>query len=385
MIAVIADDFTGAAEIGGVGIRNGFEVVIDTKVSDRTDADILIIATDTRSQAPADAEADIERITAGLLKLGPEFIYKKIDSILRGNVADELMAQLRVSSKERALLIPANPHLRRTIRDGIYYYKEVPLNVADFSKGTEDKAVASAHVLDLIGNTARSVTTVVSCNESLHENGLMIGNTRDASDMQEWAGKVDGRTLPAGGSGFFDAILKNLSGDRMVKSKELKLGRKIIYVCGSAFGSSTKCVKKAAESGQPVAYMPGRLFQAYSTDEALFSRWKEQILTCLDTKNKVIIAVGEVDGKDVEDLSLKIRDAMAELAGQILAETQIHELIIEGGATAFSIIQKLGYTKFYPTQELGAGTIRMRVEEEPDLHLTLKPGSYAWPETIWKY
>ena len=96
MIAVIADDFTGAAEIGGVAIRNGFQVVIDTKVDKEVKTDILIIATDTRSQGPATAALLIKKITCDLLELRPDFIYKKIDSILRGNVAEELLAQLDV-------------------------------------------------------------------------------------------------------------------------------------------------------------------------------------------------------------------------------------------------------------------------------------------------
>jgi len=109
MIAVIADDFTGAAEIGGVGIRNGFRVVIDTKVDSNLETDILIIATDTRSQNAEQAIALIKKTTLDLLALKPDFIYKKMDSILRGNVGDELLAQLSVSGIERALLVPANP------------------------------------------------------------------------------------------------------------------------------------------------------------------------------------------------------------------------------------------------------------------------------------
>ena len=62
-----------------------------------------------------------------------------MDSILRGNVGDELLAQLSVSGKERALLVPANPVLKRTIRDGIYYYDGIPLNELSFTNGSIKK------------------------------------------------------------------------------------------------------------------------------------------------------------------------------------------------------------------------------------------------------
>jgi uncharacterized protein YgbK (DUF1537 family) len=45
MIAVIADDFTGAAEIGGIGLNHGLRVLIETKVKAVSGIDLLIIAT----------------------------------------------------------------------------------------------------------------------------------------------------------------------------------------------------------------------------------------------------------------------------------------------------------------------------------------------------
>ena len=55
MIAVIADDFTGAAEIGGVGLRYGLRVVIETSVQQQAEADLHIIATNSRSLNPDEA------------------------------------------------------------------------------------------------------------------------------------------------------------------------------------------------------------------------------------------------------------------------------------------------------------------------------------------
>ena len=49
MIAVIADDFTGAAEIGGIGIRHGLDVVIETEDISQTTADLVVFATNSRS------------------------------------------------------------------------------------------------------------------------------------------------------------------------------------------------------------------------------------------------------------------------------------------------------------------------------------------------
>lgn len=383
MIAVIADDFTGAAEIGGVGLRNGFRVVIDTRVNAEVETDILIIATDYRSQKSAQAAALVKKTTSDLLALEPDFIYKKMDSILRGNVGEELLAQLSVSGQDRALLVPANPALKRTIRDGIYYYDGIPLNETSFTNG-RSKRRTSSQVMDLIGEKARAVTSVISTHDELPEKGLIIGNTSSFKDLEKWAKKMDGKTIPSGGSGFFDAILKGRKDFRQGDRNPLHLGEKRLYVCGSAFANSRSIVKAAKEAGQEVIYMPEKIFCSAEHYESLMAEWTGQIADGLKRKNKVVVAIGHLDC-DAEDLTGRIKQAVAVVVENVLGRTKVDELIIEGGSTSFSIIQKMNYTRFYPTHELGPGSIRMRIEGQKDIFLTLKPGSYVWPESIWDY
>jgi hypothetical protein len=58
--------------------------------------------------------------------------------------------------------------------------------------------------------------------------------------------------------------------------------------------------------------------------------------------------------------------------------------LIEGGTTAYSIIKKIRWQSFTPTEELQQGIVRMQVEGINDCHLTIKPGSYDWP-TEWNF
>jgi hypothetical protein len=63
----------------------------------------------------------------------------------------------------------------------------------------------------------------------------------------------------------------------------------------------------------------------------------------------------------------------------VLRKATVKEVLIEGGSTAYSIVQKIGWQSFIPTEELEQGIVRMQVKEMTDLHLTIKPGSYEWP------
>jgi uncharacterized protein YgbK (DUF1537 family) len=73
---------------------------------------------------------------------------------------------------------------------------------------------------------------------------------------------------------------------------------------------------------------------------------------------------------------------MAALVKRVLRTDAIQELYIEGGATSSSIVREMGWNRFFPTEELARGVVRMEVEGEETLHMTIKPGSYIWPREV---
>lgn len=383
MIAVIADDLTGAAEIGGIALRQGLRVVMDTRVHGPADVDVLVIATDSRSKEVEEAKALVGDVTEKLLALHPTLIFKKTDSLLRGHVGEELAAQMKVSGKRRTLLIPANPALGRTIRAGVYYAGDVPLNESVLADAFRKK-IRSSGVLHLIGDKFKSSASVVSLADDLPHNGLVIGNTQSESDLDAWASRLDDDTIAAGSAGFFNAVLKtNSTAMHQGVQDRLMVGQKIIYVCGSAFPLSKASVAEARSNGLPVCYMPEAIFCAGANNEELIRGWAADAVNSLHQKDKVIMAVGGLLCDGLPDLSSQIKGAMAAVVAAVMQQTQVNELVIEGGATASSVIERLRYERFFPAQELAQGVLRMRVQEAAGLHLTMKPGSYQWPASIW--
>lgn len=381
MITVLADDFTGAAEIGGIAIRHGYRVVIDTQVGDAyPDTDIVVIATDTRSMPVTEAQECVRTITSELLKLQPGLIYKKIDSVLRGNILEELTAQMEALDRRRALVVPANPSLQRTIRNGVYYYHGVPLAESDFGVTTD-----SSHVVDLLGNKIGSEIEVVSKGSSLPETGILVANTEQESDLEYWATCLDNETVVAGASGFFSALLKKLAIPKTIRlaEKEIELDNRAVYVCGSEFPKSRKVVENAFLSGCNVAYMPANLF--VKNREKLLVDWKDQIVRGVLGSGSVIVAINTIENTSGRDLSKEICEAFAEVIRLVLKDISLNELLIEGGATASAILQKLDHSRLIPVQELATGVIRMKVAGQDNLHVTMKPGSYSWPESVWPH
>lgn len=95
MIGVIADDLTGAAEIGAVGLRHGLraEIVRSGEPSGLTD--IVCVDTDSRSCKTEEARQRAAAAAKLLRAAGAKWIYKKVDSVLRGHVTAEVEAVMR--------------------------------------------------------------------------------------------------------------------------------------------------------------------------------------------------------------------------------------------------------------------------------------------------
>ena len=370
MIAVIADDFTGAAELGGIGLRHRMAVEVVTSAeavtgNDLAGIDLLVIAADTRSQDCESAVKEMERLTKQLIPLHPEWIYKKTDSVLRGHVLPELRAQLDVLKYERALLIPANPSLGRTITDGRYFLNGLPVHQSAFSIDPEFP-IRSNDIQDML-HTRDNPVYIRKVTDELPDSGIVVGEVADSDDLHDWSSHIQPDTLLAGASGFFSTLLDEWKINGKNDPVPSLPGQPVLFVSGSTFDSSRKAIRAAYKAGGPVAYMP---------DEPDY-RWRDGVDLFLREQGKAIIAIEEIPG-DQGRSAHRLRATMAAAIGILLRQVKVGELIIEGGSTAYAILQQAGLRTFFPEQELAPGVIRMRVREAPSLYVTVKPGSYHW-------
>ncbi|GEO04389.1 membrane protein [Adhaeribacter aerolatus] len=385
MIAVVADDLTGAAELGGIGLRYNLKVEICTQVNAQTKADLLIISTDSRSKNKEAAEKVTEKVFRELLLLKPELIYKKMDSVLRGHVLPEIQAQMRAMNFQRALLVPANPALGRTITNGIYYLHGVPIQETSFSQDPEFP-LTSSRVVNIL-QSGDEVVQVQSYNQPLPEARILVGEVSSADDLKGWAQSLDTETALAGASGFFTALLesKGYLATETTVSSTLNPGKPALFVCGSTFAKSRALVKAVHVSGGPISYLPPELLLEPNISEAQVKLWADEIVFLIQTNNQAILAIDPDSTVNISVNAVTLRDIMAQAIQKVFKQIGLTELYLEGGSTAAAIFERLGFNQFYPQQELAPGVIRMQVAGLPNLHLTLKPGSYDWPPTVWNF
>ena len=158
-------------------------------------------------------------------------------------------------------------------------------------------------------------------------------------------------------------------------------GHSCLFVSGSAFNKSIEVVKQLEGRGSPVSYMPEKLTVLKVVKEAYYTAWCEEVLSLIHKFGTAIIAIdGEkTEGKNLVS-PLLLRERMAKLVQRVFERENIRELLIEGGSTAHTILQELKLNTFFPVEERAAGVIRMKILENPWLYVTVKPGSYSWPD-----
>jgi len=378
MIAVIADDFTGAAEIGGVGLRYGLKVLIETVVNKVSDVDLLVIATDTRSLSEEAASEEVARITEKLLKLNPKFIFKKIDSVLRGHVAKELEAQMHVTNQNSALIVAANPSMGRTIVNGQYFVDSIPLDQTSFASDP-DFPVRSSFIKDIVQSSEFPVYSI-GLKDKWPDSGLIIANVSDHKELAEWSVKLNEETIVAGGSGFFGALLGSIFVKKaLIAQADLSFGESSLIVFGSKFPKIPSVMKNFENNKVVCMNMPEALYYNTGSSSDILNEWSTQITTQLKNGFSALITIDH-QPLDEHELSLRLGESIGQLVAKVEDQFKLTDLIIEGGATTFVVLKYLNIKKLFPFNEADFGIIQMKADGYSNLCITTKPGSYLWPD-----
>ena len=378
MIAVIADDFTGAAEIGGVGLRYGLNVLIETEVNKVEGIDLLVIATDTRSLSADAAFEEVTRITGELLQLEPVFIFKKIDSVLRGHVTKELEAQMLVEKKNKAIIVAPNPSVGRTIVKGQYFIDSSLLHETSFADDPEFP-VNSADVTAIVKPSEYGVSSI-NMKSELDGSGMMIADVTGSDDLSEWASMVSQEMVVAGGSGFFDALLAAKYSPKVsADPPDLSFGEGSLFIFGSMYPKQEDMFEKFYRNKVAKLSMPEGIYYDKDKNSLLLNKWTSQIVSQLKKGNSVMVTIDHHTEYDA-GLSLHLRESIGQMVAKVENLFELKDLFIEGGATTSAILKHLHITTLLPFNEADFGIIQMKAEGYLNLCITTKPGSYLWPE-----
>ncbi len=382
MIAVIADDLTGAAEIAGLGWRHGLSVEILERDEAPSNAELVVFNADSRDCPASEARRRFAAITRRLRERKPEWIYKKVDSVLRGNVLAEIEAMQGVLGTERCLLAPANPAARRVIRNGKYFVRGVPIHRTDFRHDPAHPR-RSASVRKLLGASRRSRVALRHPTAKDLPAGVVVAEAASAADVRRWAARVDWRTLPAGGADFFAALLAK-HGFKMFKARakipQAGTGT-TLFVSGSLAESSLEFLDECRSREWPVLLMPYELFAGRGRLRAHQAVWARRVVDALEQHSRVAMGIGQPTLPGRRE-GLRLGKNLAETVMLVLAQARPDSICVEGGSTAALLLNRLGWKRLAVECEFSTGVAGVRPANRRGMMLVFKPGSYFWPASV---
>ncbi|WP_052009234.1 four-carbon acid sugar kinase family protein [Listeria grayi] len=187
---IIADDFTGANDTGVQLSKRGISTKVFLKTLTNQTADSYVIDTESRNMPSETAYSHLEKIIAPIDFEPFDFVIKKVDSTLRGNILEELQAVDAAYQSELILFMPALPDLGRTTVDQIHYINGQRLLDTEIANDPV-KPVTTDNIQTLLQNAFPDETVhalsldAISADAEVFQNGrLWAVDAQTNHDMQ---------------------------------------------------------------------------------------------------------------------------------------------------------------------------------------------------------
>lgn len=383
-LGVIADDLTGAAEIAGIAFEGGFRAEIHTRPGLQPDAELLVLDTHSRSMTGPEAGHAAASAARWLRTLQVRAVYKKVDSVLRGRIPQEVAAVSRELGLGRVLLLPQNPSRGRTIRQGRYLIDGRPIHETQFRLDPEYPR-GSSNVRDLLDAADFPTLCLGTVDEGLPAAGICLAQASTLAEVRQWAKQVDPQTLPAGGADFFRAWLATLTPPPQgsPSTASIVVERPEFFICGSATESTREFVCRARMQGAEVFGLPLEIAESDPPGQLAATRCVElaaDITGRLGSGKRVILEVGLPALTDPLAAACLSR-SLARVAADVIRQTRQLGIYAEGGATAAAVAWEAGWDQFLVVAQPATGIVTLSPRGSPH-RFTIKPGSYAWPPEI---
>jgi len=381
---VIADDLTGAAEIAAIGNRHGLAALVVTDVRPPTgNADLVVYDTDSRLDQPGVAAEKVANLARVLAAHPRDLVYKKTDSVLRGAVRAELESLAAGLGCSRVVLVPANPTLGRVVREGHYAIGGVPLHHTTFARDPHHPATTDS-VRELLGSNGKLAVTSLNATDRMPTTGLIAGNATNRADLDAWARQLTTDILPAGGAEFFSAVLSSRGLAPVGHPTGFFPAAPTLVVSGTASSAGAILRDTGRRDHVPIVPMPAEALSESPAALAAAMRWIDALQSQLATAGR---AIAVFDGPHSADphVAAAVRAAFANCVRELVDRGALRHLIIEGGATAATITSALGWHELQIAHEWSTGVASLQPVGNVPVIVTMKPGSYGWPEALWKH
>jgi uncharacterized protein YgbK (DUF1537 family) len=412
IIGIIADDLTGANDTALQFHLKGCntQILLDYSIVPAGTANTQVWAVNTQTRnLPVQAAVDIvKKATKSIIEnLNVDFLYKKIDSTLRGNIAQESLAMLEVIEGDAVVMVPAYPAEGRTTVGGYQLLKGMPLERTDVARDPHFP-IYQSHIPTLLQQQVDNPEIVAHIQlmtvmkgagpllmelKKLVDEGkkLIVVDAVTTTDMEQIALAIEKsqfNLLPCGAAGLAQVLAKS----RLPDTKHQHITKVIpslpvLIVSGSKSELSKVQLKKLAEFDEfDAAIVDIRRGQILGRpDESLIESVNEH----LQTEKIVAIHFAEEDrgeGSPEEsgteesgNLPGLIIDFLAEISAKVMANQELI-LVAVGGETAYKCCSAIGSRSLQLIDQVEP-SIPLCLDHEARWIVT-KSGNFGSPNTL---
>ncbi|MEX2044050.1 MAG: four-carbon acid sugar kinase family protein [Opitutus sp.] len=353
----LADDLSGALDAAAAFHHAGRRVRIALSLEAWAGAgrgEVVGFTTETRNEPPGAAAAAVARAIAFGHARGERLVFKKIDSTLRGPVAAELAALTATLPDARILFTPANPHVGRTVRDGVLLVHGIPVAQTDFARDPASPVTESS-IRALLGEAATPRVSIVDASQ---EADLEAAVEQMRSTGGPWV---------AVGSGALARPVANVRAGARLKpvpgSARIPPGG-VLLVGGSAHRANRVQVEQLAQAA------------GLSICEVRVGEPDAAVNPALEGLRRDGGVILQLESARTE--SGRARGAMTHAAELVIRRSGVARIFATGGETAFAICRALEFRSLLFREELEAGLSVSEVEAGGRrFALAIKPGGFG--------
>jgi len=373
-VLVLADDLTGALEVGAKFAATGLPVLATTSlgfpIHNIQQEAVLVMDTETRHRMPEQAGRRVFELSRAGFDAGFQHVYLKTDSTLRGNIASEISALMEALPGLSLLYVPAYPQMGRTVRAGTLYVGGIPVNQTSFAADLLNP-VRECNIPRLLSGTCSQPVVSVTADQLAASvtAGIYVCDGETDSDLQAAARKFIESPffrLAAGPAGFASHLAALMDLPRAAPPR-MPVVRQALIVNGSLNEISVQQTRYAGEHG----------FMSF-TDDGTVSAVKE--------RGWVILQVPASTGAPA-DFSRRLSQSVRAL----LTRQKFDAVVVFGGDTAYAIVEALGHPDLRPIGEVVEGVPVCAIDRHAAgldgdgfLYLITKAGGFGPVDVLWR-
>lgn len=414
---VIADDFTGALDTAVKFSDQGFITRVDRTFDSKEDwetanVEVLSICVPTRHVSPEEAYEKVAEVVRKALREQVCCIFKKTDSVLRGNIGAELEAVMDAGQTDALHFIPALPKMNRITEMGVHLVGGLPVSETIFGKDPFDP-VRESYIPNLLNISSKEIRKVAT-GEELKDNALdpvqgpsartgrptlFIYDSKTDNDISDWVRSLNEKNqlkFVAGCSGLAEALAGFFRTNKQESKSTIVIKRPLVVISGSLHPVSDEQVKMAAKNGFQLICISKCVLLSKATAE-LYLSVLGQTLRGADSsdrqKQRIIFQFEELRPEEVfneetrEDIQKKTASEIAaflgELAVRISQTLADARLFIIGGDTLLAVMKAIGTTSVYPVRELQPGVVLSIIEQgSQSLEIISKSGGFGHQDLL---